>query len=248
MSNPMPPTGSPGPDEPTAYLPPVAVSPPTVAGPVPPGQGSGGGMQHKALLITAAVVGGVVLCAIGAVGSVAATAALVNSPGHGHRMHQGGPGRHGMNGPGNGGPGRSSRGGMGLDGNGAIPGGLPAIEHGDVVITGPAGTPMTVRITHGQVTTVSASSITVKAADGYVGTYAVSATTTVRRNGSSSAIGAVRVGDTATVAGQLTGTTATALRINDADAATAAAQQQRRQQRQQREGGQPDAPDDPTAP
>ncbi len=243
MSTPTPPpAGSDESDQPTTQIPGTPVPPPPAIppGPVgpPPGQPAGGGMStNKILIIGAAVIAGVILCGIGLAGSVAATAALVGGGGHGNRMHRhmGEPEKANKNGP-KGGQGRMGHmGGLGGPGS-AIPGGLPAIEHGDIVVTGPTGTAETLRVTRGQVTTVNATSIVVKATDGYVGTYTVSPTTTVSRNGSPSAIGTVQVGDTATVVGTLSGTTATATRINALDAAAAAKEQQRLQQRRTQQG------------
>lgn len=140
-----------------------------------------------------------------------------NSPGQGGPMGQGGP--RGQGGPtGRGGP-------MGQGGAmGAIPGGISAIQHGEIVIEGGNGQPQTIRIVRGAVTAVSDTSITVTSTDGFAGTFAVDAATKVERNNDAATTTQIVVGDTATVSGPLVGATATAQRINAADAATASQQ------------------------
>jgi len=110
-----------------------------------------------------------------------------------------GPGRTGRFGPGRFGPG----GGLGLFG----------VLHGQLVVPKPGGGYRTVDIQRGQVTAVSATSITLKSADGFTATYAVQAATIVdaQRGGISS----VKVGNQATVLATVSGGTASAVRIAD---------------------------------
>jgi hypothetical protein len=55
--------------------------------------------------------------------------------------------------------------------------------HGEGVVEAPDGTYVTVRMQHGEVTAVSATSITVKSPDGYSSTYSIAETTDVERDG-----------------------------------------------------------------
>lgn len=79
------------------------------------------------------------------------------------------------------------------------------------------GTFVTVRRTVGDVTAVSSSSITVKAANGTSSTFVVNATTTVHKDRATATIESIAVGDTVHVLGTVTGSTATALRIGTGD-------------------------------
>jgi hypothetical protein len=79
--------------------------------------------------------------------------------------------------------------------------------HSEGVIEDAEGTFVTVRMQEGDVTAVSATSITVKSADGYTSTYVISDETTTERDG---AEGAPNVGDTVHVRATVTGGTATA--------------------------------------
>ncbi len=202
--------------------PPLPLNTPPTRTPEP---GKTGGISNRNLTIGAIVACcAVLLSGIGLVATVATTAALTDLSDVGHKIKRpGGPGEDGRKGQQD-----RMKNQKGMRG---IPGGIPAIQHGDVVVQGPNATLITLRITRGQVTTVNATSIVVKAVDGYVGTYTVGAEVTVSRNGQPAAIDAVAVGDTATVTGEVSGETVTAKRINAADAATSAQQQQRRQQR-----------------
>lgn len=89
--------------------------------------------------------------------------------------------------------------------------------HGETVVKAEDGTISTVRMVSGTVTAVSATSISVKAEDGYVGTFAVNADTEVHvglpqrgQAPTTSAITDVSVGDVARVHGPVVGGTATA--------------------------------------
>ncbi len=190
-----------------------------------PEPGKTGGISNRTLTIGAIVACcAVLLSGIGLVATVATTAALTDLSDVGHKNKRPDGAREA------GRKGQQDR-MKNQKGMRVIPGGIPAIQHGDVVVQGPNATLITLRITRGQVTTVNATSIVVKAVDGYVGTYTVGTDTTVSRNGQPAAIDAVAVGDTATVTGEVSGDAATAKRINAADAATSAQQQQRKQQR-----------------
>jgi hypothetical protein len=79
--------------------------------------------------------------------------------------------------------------------------------HGEGVIEDADGSFVTVRMQEGEVTAVSATSINVKSADGYVSTYALNDKTIVERDGEDAA---PLVGDTVHVRGTVTGSTATA--------------------------------------
>ena len=79
--------------------------------------------------------------------------------------------------------------------------------HGEGVIEDADGSFVTVRMQEGDVTAVSATSITVKSADGYTSTYALNDKTIVERDGEDAA---PQVGDTVHVRATVTGSTATA--------------------------------------
>ncbi|GAB3864790.1 hypothetical protein GCM10027610_113760 [Dactylosporangium cerinum] len=98
-------------------------------------------------------------------------------------------------------------GGMGRGANG-----LAGVLYGDFVASDGNGGTVTRRMQTGTVTAVSASSITAKSADGHATTFAVTSSTTV---GGGGAIGDVKVGDTVTVVGTLSGEAATATTITD---------------------------------
>ena len=115
-------------------------------------------------------------------------------PGPGHGPFRGGP-----------------RGGFGPR-FGFGPGFGPAL-HGEYTTTKPGGGYQTVDIQQGQVTAVSSTSITLKSADGFTKSYAVSASTLVdaQRDG----ISAVKVGDEVSVQATVSGSSATATDIAD---------------------------------
>jgi hypothetical protein len=91
---------------------------------------------------------------------------------------------------------------------------LDRAEHGQVTVRTKTGTEV-VDLQRGQVTAVSPTSITVKSADGFTGTYVVDSTTKVSKTGQSSAIGNVANGDNVVIAATHTGNTDTAKRIGD---------------------------------
>lgn len=111
--------------------------------------------------------------------------------------------------------------------------------HGELVVKAADGTISTVRQIQGTVTEVNASSITVKAEDGYTATFAVTADTEVHvglpdRSADpatdTDAITDVKVGDVARVHGTVSGTTATAEHVMALTADEAAQLEQMRQQ------------------
>jgi hypothetical protein len=92
-------------------------------------------------------------------------------------------------------------------------GGFGQALHGEFVTAKPGGGFQTVDVQQGQVTAVSASSITVKSADGFTKSYTVTASTLVdaQRDG----IGSVKNGDTVSVQATVSGGTATATDVAD---------------------------------
>lgn len=91
--------------------------------------------------------------------------------------------------------------------------GLFGVVHGQVTVPKSGGGYQTVGLQRGTVTAVSSSSITVKSADGYSATYAVSSSTEV--NAQAAGIATVKVGDTVGVTATVSGKTATAASIID---------------------------------
>jgi hypothetical protein len=89
------------------------------------------------------------------------------------------------------------------------------VEHGQITVRTKTGD-QTLDIQRGQVTSVSATSVTVRSTDGFTATYAVSGTSTVRVQKKTSTIADVHNGDQVAVAGLHTGNTDTIRRIADA--------------------------------
>jgi hypothetical protein len=81
--------------------------------------------------------------------------------------------------------------------------------HGEFVVKGKDGAYVTVVSVRGEVTAVSATSITIKAEDGFTATYAVTADTKVRGHDVDK-IADVKVGDTGGAIGTKSGSTVTA--------------------------------------
>lgn len=167
------------------------------------------------------------------------------APGGSLRSAPDGMGRHGGHGGGFGGP----RGGM-------LGGPAGQALHGEFVVKASDGTITTVRMIRGSVTAVDASSITVKADDGYSSTFAVNSTTEIHVGlpafhgpndqgaagtgtqppaPAASTIADVKVGDVADVEGTVSGSAATATEIHSMTAAQAAQLEQQRQAHQQQE-------------
>jgi len=107
-------------------------------------------------------------------------------------------------------------GGLGFAGFGVGAGGL---VHGQFTEPKSGGGYQTVDVQNGTVSTVSASSITVKSADGFTATYAVTSSTVV--DAKSAGIGSVKKGDTIFVTATVSGSTATAANITDLTAVKA---------------------------
>ena len=92
-------------------------------------------------------------------------------------------------------------------------GGLFGAVHGQFVVPKSGGGYQTVDTQRGSVTGVSATSITVKSADGFTKTYQVTSSTNVdaQRDG----IGSVKTGNQVAVTATVSGTTSTAVSILD---------------------------------
>jgi hypothetical protein len=90
---------------------------------------------------------------------------------------------------------------------------LGRIAHGEVTLNGKNH--RVVDAQHGQVQSVSPTSITVKSTDGFVATYTVDSSTKVRKDKQSSAIAQVANGDRVFVIATKSGATDTATRIAD---------------------------------
>jgi hypothetical protein len=147
--------------------------------------------------IVGAIVGGVL-----ATGLVAGlVAASLTSAG----AQTGSPPTGPVRGPGHG---RFGEPGFGFDGFG------PRVLHGEFTAKSPTGGYRTLVIQTGQVTAVSASSVTVKSEDGFTRTYAVNTGTMV--NAGRDGIGSVRSGDTVHVVATSGAGKSTALQIVDA--------------------------------
>ncbi len=117
-----------------------------------------------------------------------------------------GPGRRGFFPPG---PGPQS-----------LPGGAPfgmfgmgGTIHGSFTVKGPSGTYETFDTQYGTAEAVSSSSITVKSADGFSQTYAVGSSTIVLAE--PDGIQSVKVGDTVSIEGLVSGSSVTAQRVLD---------------------------------
>jgi len=118
------------------------------------------------------------------------------------------PGPSGWPGP------RQARPGFHRFGAGGIGfGGLFGALHGQLVLPRSGGGYQTVDVQNGHVTAVSTTSITLKSADGFSKSYALTSTTVVdaQRDG----IGSVKVGNQVTLLATVSGSTATATSITD---------------------------------
>ncbi|MGB9376624.1 MAG: hypothetical protein WCB04_03830 [Mycobacteriales bacterium] len=94
---------------------------------------------------------------------------------------------------------------------------LGRLSHGEAVVQGKDGKFLTVYTQRGAVTAVSAKSITLKSADGYTASYAVTGDTKVGKDGKPAKIGDIKVGDQAGVMAQKSGDSKTArgIRVGD---------------------------------
>jgi hypothetical protein len=104
-------------------------------------------------------------------------------------------------------------GGFGFGGPGFGLGGLGGAIHGQVTEPKSGGGYQTLDIQRGSVTAVSSSSITVKSADGFTATYAVTSSTEV--NAQAAGIATVKVGNTVEVVATVSNGKATAASIID---------------------------------
>jgi hypothetical protein len=91
--------------------------------------------------------------------------------------------------------------------------GMFGILHGQFVIAKSGGGYQTIDVQNGQVTAVGSTSITLKSADGFTNSYVVTGSTLV--DAGLTGIGSVSVGNHAAVQATVSGTTATAVRIED---------------------------------
>src|SRR6266704_2109055 len=123
-----------------------------------------------------------------------------------------GPGHREFPGPGFFGGPFAFGGPFGLGGPLGGPGIFGAV-HGQIVIPKPGGGYQTVDIQRGTVTAVSNTSITLKSADGFTKTYAVTSSTLV--DAQRSGIGSIKAGNKAVVIATQSGAVATASRITD---------------------------------
>jgi len=85
--------------------------------------------------------------------------------------------------------------------------------HGQLTVPKSGGGYQTLDVQTGTVTAVSSGAITVKSADGFTATYAVTSNTVV--GAQSAGIGSVKKGDTVFVSATVSGSTATAASIVD---------------------------------
>ena len=92
-------------------------------------------------------------------------------------------------------------------------GGLLGAVHGTAVVPKPGGGYQTVAFQNGKVTAVSSTSITLHSADGYNRTYQVTSSTLV--NAQRDGIGSIKTGNQVVVTATVSGSTASANRIND---------------------------------
>jgi hypothetical protein len=97
--------------------------------------------------------------------------------------------------------------------------GLGGMVHGQFTAPKSGGGYQTVDVQRGTVSAVSASSVTVKSADGFTATYAVTSSTMV--DAKAAGIGSVKRGDTIFVTATVSGTTATAADVIDMTAVKA---------------------------
>ena len=162
----------------------------------------------------ATILTGVAYAATNTANSVASSAVAAVD---GHR----GPGGMGdMGGPGKGGFGHGGPGGMGGE-----------LLHSEATVETSDGTIEQVRSIRGEVTAVSADSITVRASDGFEQTFAVNAETEVDKSRNEATITDVVVGDIAMVKGIVSGDTATADHVAAMTATEAAEMEAEREQR-----------------
>jgi len=91
--------------------------------------------------------------------------------------------------------------------------GLSGALHGQIVVATPSGGYQTEDIQTGQVTAVSATSVTLRSADGFTKTYAITRSTIVEAQ--RAGIGSVTTGNEASLLATVSGSTATAVGLED---------------------------------
>ena len=111
------------------------------------------------------------------------------------------------------------------------------VLHGDVTVKDKEGVVKNVRVQTGVVTAVSATSLTLKSSDDYVGEWTVNSDTKVRRDKVQTTIDKVAVGDTVTVMGTVASDIATAERVRAFTKEGLAAAEKDRAARQQNKAG-----------
>lgn len=141
---------------------------------------------------------------------------------HGERGGDHGPGERGMGGP------REGRGGP--------------LLHGEGVSEDADGNFVTVRMQEGEVTAVSATSLSVKSIDGYTSTYVIADETVVERDGEDAA---PKVGDTVHVRATVDGATATAEHVHAMSPERAAELESQREAMEQWMSERPEGADGP---
>ncbi len=95
----------------------------------------------------------------------------------------------------------------------ARPGGLGRIVRGDATLLKKDGTTMTVHFERGEITSVNASSVTVKGADGVSTTFSIGSDTRVRSQGKAIEAGSLKSGDRVLAVGTASGSSYNALLI-----------------------------------
>src|SRR5664279_187621 len=157
------------------------------------------------------VAAGAALAAVVAVGGVAAvTAANASNESGSTQPGQGGNGAGGF-GPGAagyGGSGTGMPGGAGFGGRGSAMA-LAEALHGEFVVETDSGGTQTERLQRGQVTAVSAGSLSASSTDGFAATYVI---------GSDLDVSGVAVGDTVRVVATVDGSTVTAISVQSGTA------------------------------
>ena len=134
-----------------------------------------------------------------------------------------------------GGFGAGGAGGGGFGGRGGGPGGMGSLFsalHGDFTVS-ENGSYVTERMQTGEITAISATSITAKSADGYTQTYVIDSSTQVDQGDEQ--VSDLKTGATVTIIAKLSGGTGTATAIDDQQA-TRGGGQRGQQQGQQPQG------------
>jgi hypothetical protein len=169
----------------------------------PPPRSPGRGRVYAAGLVGAGLVGGVVLAGLNVASAQTSPtptpSTAPGTPGTAKPFRHGGPDGPGRRGGPFGGPGRL--------------GGLRGALHGEFTTRAPGGGYQVLAMQAGQATAVSATSITVKSADGYEHTYTVGDTTDVLAG--DNGIADVKTGDDVRVLATVKGGTYAAVEVAD---------------------------------